>query len=128
MGWKTTLLIILIVLIIGGSIFANKVYFNEGSNLSSYLEENENILKTIEYMEENGIYILGDTSCYWCKKQLNEFGIFKNRTLDKGLFLYCDLINDQKCLDYFVTPTWKKGNETILEGYIPLDKLNFENN
>lgn len=95
-------------------------------NLKTEVCSQEDWVRTnlLKYMLVNDVKIYGSYTCGWCVKQINEFGDYKGFLIDFGLFVDCkDPLNRKICKGIESTPTWKKGDEIINLGYIPINKI-----
>jgi hypothetical protein len=83
------------------------------------------LVNKIKYFENNNIKIYGLSTCPHCQNQLSDFGKYSSVVLEKGLFVFCDKVNDSACNDITSVPAWKQNGEIVNVGYINLSSLDF---
>ncbi len=78
----------------------------------------------ISRLEEQNIKIYGATWCPACKKQLEDFGIYKDYLIERGIFVYCDVepINPE-CNNIQSIPAWKQNGEIFQVGYLDIEEF-----
>lgn len=105
----------------------DSIFYKCNMDKDMCIEQDFEIAKTIKFMEDNNIVILGSSSCGWCKKQLEEFGSFYNILIEKELYLDCmKEINREICSGISGTPSWMINGKVISSGYKPLVIINEE--